>query len=109
MNAPIKYQTILGADGKPAFVVVPYEEFLQQYDREHHLIPNEIAGMVLKDGMAPMRAWREYLGLTQAQVAARLEISQAAYAQIETSQRPRKSTLRRVASVLGIAFEQLNF
>ena len=27
MNARIDFQTILGADGKPAFVVVPYNEF----------------------------------------------------------------------------------
>lgn len=60
--------------------------------------------------VTPIRAWREHLGLTQSEVAARMEISQAALAQIESPEaHPRKTTLRRVAQALGIQLEQLDF
>ncbi|MFC6632496.1 helix-turn-helix domain-containing protein [Microbulbifer taiwanensis] len=36
-----------------------------------------------------------------------MNISQAAYAQLEASQRPRKSTLQRVSAALGITPQQL--
>jgi DNA-binding XRE family transcriptional regulator len=108
MNARIEYQTIKGADGDPAFVVVPYADFMQLYAKEEGLIPHEVVSATV-DGASPMKAWREHLGLTQAAVAARLDITQAAFAQLETSANPRKSTLRRVAIALGLVFEQLNF
>ena len=60
--------------------------------------------------LTPIRAWCEHLGLTQTEVAARMEISQAAFAQLEVPEaRPRQSTLRRVAQALGIQLEQLDF
>lgn len=106
MNRPIEYQTIKGTDGKPAFVVVPYDEFMELYAKEETLIPNEIVGAVI-EGTTPIKAWREYLGLTQTDVATTLGITQAAFSQLETSSRPRRSTLRRVASALGLHVEQL--
>ncbi|MFZ5812176.1 MAG: helix-turn-helix domain-containing protein [Thermodesulfobacteriota bacterium] len=42
-----------------------------------------------------MRAWREHLGLTQAEAAARLHVSQSAYAQMER----RKGGLRHAGPV----------
>ena len=106
MNAPIEFQTITGADGKPAFVVVPYEVFLRQYRRERGLIPNEVVGAAVA-GASLLQAWREYLRLTQAEVAGRMGVSQAAYAQMEAAKRPRKSTLVKVAAAMGLALEQL--
>lgn len=62
------------------------------------------------DKVTPIRAWREQLSFTQAEVAARMGISQAAIAQLEAPEaRPRKSTLRRIAHALGIQAEQLDF
>lgn len=107
MNAPIKHQLIHGPDGKPAFVVIPYDEYVEQYGTTRDLIPNEVMGKIIEDGLSPMRAWREHLGLTQTEVAARMGVSQSAYAQLETSQRPRKATLERVAQAIGVALEQL--
>ncbi|TAN50506.1 MAG: XRE family transcriptional regulator [Methylococcaceae bacterium] len=109
MNTPTNVQLINGADGYPAFVVVPYAEYVAQYGKDRHLIPNEVAGRVLKDDMTPMKAWREHLGMTQAEVAARLGTTQAAFAQLENSSHPRKSTLRRVANALGLSLAQLDF
>lgn len=54
-----------------------------------------------------MPAWREHLGLTQAEVAARMGVSQSAYAQLEASQRSRKVTLERVAEAMGVTLAQL--
>lgn len=107
MNAPTNIQVIKGTDGKPEFAVIPYDEFIRVYVRDRNLIPNEVVGMIIEQEMTPMRAWREHLGLTQTEIAKRLGITQAAYAQLEASQRPRKSTLQRVSAALGITPEQL--
>ena len=108
MNTHIEFQTIKGENGEPAFVVVPYADFVKLYTQKEGLIPHDVVSATV-DGATPMKAWREYLGLTQAAVAARLDITQAAFAKLETSVHPRKSTLRCVAGALGLALEQLDF
>lgn len=108
MNAPTEIQTIRDADGNPAFVVVPYDLFLREYARRNDLIPHEVVSATV-DGATPMRAWREHLRLTQAEVAGRMGVSQSAYAQTEAAARPRKTTLSRVADAMGISLEQLDF
>jgi DNA-binding XRE family transcriptional regulator len=111
MNAPTSVQTIL-QDGKPAFVVIPYVEYLRLFPKARRIpadgmIPHEIVGMTVKEEMSLVRAWREYLGLTQEEVAARMGITQAALAQIEAAKRPRKATLEKLAQALGVSVEQL--
>lgn len=59
------------------------------------------------DGASAIKAWREHLRLTQAEVAARMGITQAAFAQMEVARRPRKATLQKVAEALGLQVEQL--
>ena len=54
-----------------------------------------------------MQAWREYLYMTQAEVAQRVGVSQAAYAQVDAAKRPRKATLQNVAPALGVSAQQL--
>lgn len=106
----LSYQTIKDASGAIQYVVVPYADFLRLSSRVETAVPNEVVERVIMDKLTPIRAWREHLGLTQSEVAARMEISQAALAQLESSEaRPRKSTLRRVAQALGIQLEQLDF
>jgi transcriptional regulator with XRE-family HTH domain len=56
-----------------------------------------------------MAAWRDHLGLTQAEVAGRVGITQAAYAQMERVKQPRKATLEKVAAALGLEVEQLRW
>lgn len=56
------------------------------------------------------QAWREYLMLTQTDMAERMGIShQAGYAQIEAAKRPRKATRQKAADALGITLEQLAY
>ena len=68
-------------------------------------IPNAVVNKVINKDMTPVRAWREHLGLTQAEVARRLGISQSAYAQQEAKEPVRKSTREKIAKALGIAPE----
>lgn len=108
MNAPTKIQIINDSGGKPAFVVIPYEEYVSSHMQDKSLIPHDVVSRTV-DGATPVRAWREHLGLTQAEVAARLGISQPAYAQQENSQRLRKATCEKIAAALGIDPRQLDF
>lgn len=108
MNARAEIQTIKDADGKPAFVVMPYDVYVRRFAGEESLVPHEVVSATV-DGVTPMRAWRQHLRMTQSQVAKRLRITQAAYAQMEAAAHPRKTTLDRVARAMRISAEQLDF
>jgi DNA-binding XRE family transcriptional regulator len=108
MNAPTSIQVINGPDGKPAFVVIPYLDYLAIRTDDGGTVPHGVVSRTV-DGGTPARAWREHLGLTQADVAARLGISQSAYAQQEASERLRKSSREKIAGALAIKPEQLDF
>lgn len=70
-------------------------------------IPNEVVNLMFDQKITLVRAWREYLGLTQDEVATKMGITQSALAQMETSTRPRKATRQKLADALGINVEQL--
>lgn len=110
MNTLTNYQTILGANGKPEFVVIPYADFIKLPGMfRPSMIPNDVVGRRIMDEVSMLQAWREYLMLTQEEIAQRMGISQAGYAQIEAAKRPRKATLQKAAEVLGITLEQLAY
>lgn len=71
------------------------------------MIPHAVISATVDDA-TPVRAWREHLGLTQAEVATRLGINQSAYVQQENSKRPRKASIERIAVALGISTAQLD-
>ena len=108
MNAPTNIQVLNDAAGNPAFVVIPYDDYLKQLTNREELIPHDVVSRAV-DGATPVRAWREHLRLTQAEMAARLGISQPAYAQQENSERLRKATREKIAVALGISVFQLSF
>jgi len=55
------------------------------------------------------RAWREHLGQTQAEVAQRAGMTQAALSQIESGEhKARKATRAKLAAALGLKLEQLD-
>ena len=105
MNAPTSIQIINGADGKPAFVVIPYAQYVAQHT-DSDLIPHDVVSRIV-DGATPVRAWREHLDLTQDEVAKRLGISQPAYAQQENVSKPRKATREKIAVAFCIKAEHL--
>ena len=55
------------------------------------------------NGQSLIQAWREYLELSQEEVAKRMGVTQAAYQQMEKkSARPRKATLDKIAAAFGL-------
>jgi DNA-binding XRE family transcriptional regulator len=88
---------------------MPYTDWLAICDRDKSLVPNEVVNLTFDHEWTPMRAWREHLGLTQADVASRAGISLAAYAQMENVANPRPATLKKIAMAFGLTAEQLNF
>jgi DNA-binding XRE family transcriptional regulator len=110
MNARTNVQIINGADGKPAFVVIPYAEYakLQSAESDEPFIPHEVVERMVMEDMRPVRAWREHLGITQAEMAERLGITQSAYSQQEAAPKNRKATRDKIAAALGIQPSQLD-
>jgi DNA-binding XRE family transcriptional regulator len=71
-------------------------------------IPNEVMRLVINKDMSRIRAWREYLKITQKEVANKIGISQAALSQIEVpNSKIRRITLEKIAKALGLTIEQL--
>ena len=57
MSARTEFQIIVGADGKPAFVVVPYAQFRRMRGGfTHGTVPNEVVNLAYERGMSPMAA-----------------------------------------------------
>ena len=70
-------------------------------------IPFEVAELHL-DGAGFIQAWREYLGLTQDEVAQRLGVPVSAFAQMEAPEALSDvATLKKIAEVLGVEWQQL--
>lgn len=98
--------------GNVAFVVLPiseYESLVGKRRNEADYVPEEIVSFVFINKMSPVRAWREYLGLTQKEVADRLGLTQSAYSKIELRKTIKHATRIRLAAALGIFEEQLDF
>lgn len=111
MTIKIEHQLIRDKDGNPVFVVLPYGDF-QRLTRQtvtHSGIPEAVLALAMENNWSAMRAWREYKGLTQKEVADLAGITQSAYSQHENSQRLRKSTRVKLAEALGVELEQLAF
>jgi len=109
MNVPTNVQIIRQPNGLPAFAIVPWDDYIKSLQNEtDDLIPNEVVGYMVKEGLSAIAAWRKHLGLSQSDVAARIGISQSAYAQQETATKPRKVTREKIAQALGIASELLD-
>jgi DNA-binding XRE family transcriptional regulator len=109
MNVHTDIQIIHDSNGAPAFVVLPYADWLAGRDRQESLVPNEVVNLTFDNDWTPMRAWREHLGLTQAEVASRANMTQGAYAQMEKSAKPRRASLKKIAKAMGLTVEQLDF
>ena len=107
MNIPTEIQTINGSDGKPAFVVLPYDLFMKRYVHNDRLIPQSVLSACI-DGDSAIKAWRQYFGFSQTAMAKKLGISQPAFAQLENAKKPRKQSLSKVAAVLKIQAEQFD-
>ena len=110
MNAPIRHQ-IIEDNGHPLFVLVPYAEYvasLSQEIGESLVIPLAVSKAANMEDKSLVRAWREYKGFSQAEMAERMGISRPAYAQLEAKgANLRATTVHRLAAALGVQWEQL--
>ncbi len=88
--------------------MIPYEEYLKLLPPEEATIPHEVVGLVVKKGMNLVKAWRSYLRMTQAEVAKKAGISQAALSQMEKSENElRTATLEKLATAMGLSVDQI--
>jgi predicted DNA-binding protein (UPF0251 family) len=98
--------------GQPAFAVLPFAEYqalIHNKPRAEPAIPLEVVDRALAHDWSAARAWREYLELTQTDVATRMGITQGSYAQLESKKTIRKSSRQRIAQAFGIDETQLDF
>ncbi|MFH1981132.1 MAG: helix-turn-helix domain-containing protein [Pseudomonadota bacterium] len=104
---------VIMLNGKPAFAVLPWDDYakLAEYrDKAQHDVwfPQSVveANAVREEGL--IKAWREYFGLTQKELADRAGIKQPSLARLEGGKStPRTSTLKKLAEAMGLAIEQL--
>jgi transcriptional regulator with XRE-family HTH domain len=71
-------------------------------------IPHAVVSLMVEHEMSPARAWREYMKLTQEDVAAKLNMTPAEYALLEDAVELPTGLLGPVAGALGILAEQLD-
>ena len=110
MNTPIRHQ-VIEDNGQPLFVLVPYAEYMASLNREigeSPAIPLAVSKAANLEDKSLVRAWREYKGFSQADMAKRMGISRPAYAQFEAKgANLRATTLHRLAAALDVQWEQL--
>ena len=113
MNAHTETVQILrDARGYPAYAVIPFAEYqalIHNKPKAEPGIPIEVVDKALEQEWSAARAWREYLELTQTEVAQRMGITQGSYAQLEGKKTVRKSSREKIAKALGIHESQLDF
>ncbi|MEJ1402651.1 MAG: type II toxin-antitoxin system prevent-host-death family antitoxin [Candidatus Sedimenticola sp. (ex Thyasira tokunagai)] len=109
-----EYQ-IISHKGKPAFVVVPIEDFerllaLEEANQVKNAIPNDVVRAHAINGESIIKAWREHLDMTQEEVASAAGMKQPALARIESNpdSKPRKGTMGKLAAAMGLTIEQLD-
>lgn len=74
---------------------------------EEELIPARVPYAIL-DGASPVKVWREYRGLSQAELAQAAGISTAYLSQIETGKRVGKTAvLQAIARALNLTLDDI--
>jgi DNA-binding XRE family transcriptional regulator len=118
---------VIERNGKPEWAVVPYETYLQlveqaetledirDYDTakaaleggEEELIPSEVVYALL-EGRNPIKVWREYRDLTQAQLAQAAGISVPYLSQLESGKRKGSTDiLMSIAKALRLSLDDM--
>jgi DNA-binding XRE family transcriptional regulator len=118
---------ILEADGKPAFAVLPIDEYRRLLDLAEdasdadalrraagryasgkaETVPAEVVDRLLA-GESPIRVWREHRGLTAAVLAEMLGVTPAHVSKLETGKgEPSIGLLRKLSAVLDVDVDLL--
>lgn len=118
---------IIKHDDKPQYAVVPFDEWEALIDRLEELedlrearaisaaiaegeetYPHELLERLLRLEEHPLKIWREYRGLTLAELAKQCGVSSPALSQIETGKRtPSVDLLTKLAKALRCDMEDL--
>jgi predicted transcriptional regulator len=114
-------------DGRREYAIIPIDEYerlvaaaemvddiltydnikSKARDRDNESIPGEIVNRLLT-GANPIQVWREFRGLTQQQLAERIELSESALQQFESGLREAPvHILSRIANALHIMIDDI--
>jgi DNA-binding XRE family transcriptional regulator len=84
-----------------------YDEAKKAIEDGEELVPSEVVYAIL-DGGNPVKAWREYRGLTQRQLAETVGISTPYLSQLETGKRKGATeVLSAIAEALGLSLDDI--
>ena len=84
-----------------------YDAAIQAIAEGEELIPAEVVYALL-DGANPIRVWREYRGLSQGELAAKVGISPSYLSQLESGKRDgTMEVLSAVAAALDVTLDDL--
>lgn len=96
MTTLTNIQYIKNSLGEPEYAIVPIKVFNELTQTASlQSIPHAVVGKTVIEGVSPIRAWREHLCLTQAEVAERMGITQAAFSQMENAKRISRTTRKK--------------
>lgn len=107
---------IIKQDGKAAFAVLTYDEYLNLIGEANSsnekdddvYIPHDVAEQVLLNEMSLMAAWRKHLKMSQKELAQKVGVIQSTISQMEKlGAKPQRRTIEKVAKAMGILPEQL--
>lgn len=111
MGEHTRHQIIRDASGTPLYYLVPcsdYERMTGKEASEEALIPHAVVKNMVKGRKSLIRAWREHLGLTLEEVAGKMGVAKSTLSQMEQpGKSPRRTTLERIATAMGLQWEQL--
>jgi transcriptional regulator with XRE-family HTH domain len=65
-------------------------------------VSSGVVGLLFDKQYSPAWAWRKYLQLSQEECAKKLDLTQQAYSQLQSSKQPRKATVLKLAIALSI-------
>lgn len=118
---------VLEKDGRPAFVVLPIEEWHALEARletledvkdalairqainsgQEEAVPSELVDRLL-NGESTVKVWREYRDMTQAELSKRSGVSAAYLSQIEAGKKSGSvDTLKKIAAALNLDLDDL--
>lgn len=104
MNALIKNLdwTIIKSGNKPVAAAIPFKDYLKLVE-DDLTYPHAVAMKIAIEEKSPIQAWREYLKISQGELAKRMKMTQSAISQMEKpGSNPQKATLAKVAKALKI-------
>ncbi len=109
------------SNGQPQWAILPYQQYIKLKEQEqlimqlitqkpkqrHEVLPQHLQTR-LKQGESPIKIWREFKGLSQAELALQASISIPYLSQLEHQIRSgSKKVLKRIAAALFVEVDAL--